>query len=131
MQALHAILLILGSISIIVITVAFVSLVQGILRQVGKVGQVSDDLSHFLKVTEDELVPTTRDARSALGGIDKLVVQITETVERVDNVAAGAERLLDASQVASAATSAVKSSAAGILSVYEGVKQGIKTLRGS
>ena len=125
------VLLAVASIAVIVVTIAFVALVQGALRQAGKIGQASEDLSHLLRVAEEELIGIRRDARSTLDEIDRLAGKLTDTVERIGKAAAGAQRLLDGVYVVSTAAKAVKSSTAGLLGVYEGVKQGIRILRGS
>lgn len=130
MQALQAVLLIAASIALVVIAAAFAVLVRGALRELQKIGQASEDLSSFLKATEDELAPTIRNARSAVSNIDRLIASVTETAEKIDRIAGGAERLFDGTYVGSTAARAVKSASAGLLSVYEGVRQGIRTLRG-
>jgi len=91
---------------------------------------VTRDLSHFLRTAEEELTGATHDARSTLNNIERLVGTINETVVCVSRVAEGAERLLGGAYLAATAAKAVKSSAVGLTSVYEGVKQGIKTLCG-
>ena len=124
-------LYVVGIAGIAVFVAAFVVVVAGVLREIRKIGQMSEDLSHFLKTAEEELSSTTRDARTALDDIDQLVVRVTETVGRIDKLAAGTERLVEGAHIAGAAAKAMRSSTAGLVSVYEGVKQGIRTLRGS
>ena len=128
---MQTVLLVVGSVAIAVVAIAFTALALGVLREARKIGQASEDLSHFLRSAEEELASTTREARSTLSNIDQLAVKSTETVERVSNVAAGAERLVDGAYLATAVAKAAKSSTAGLASVYEGVKQGIRTLCGS
>lgn len=124
MNTLLIVLAAVGLAAIIVVTVAVIVLAR-------KFGRVADDVSHLLRTAEEEMIPTAHSIRYAIGDVDRLVVQVTETAGHIDRVAAGAERLIDTAQVATAASNVIKSSAAGLLSVYEGVKQGIKTLRGS
>lgn len=116
---------IVGAIVLIIIAVAFVALVLGTLRTMRKIGQASEDLSCLLK-NYSEL---SQDVHVILNDTDKLITGITETAERVDNIAEGAERLLNTAQVASTAIKSIRLSSAGLISVLEGVKQGIKTLR--
>ncbi|MHB1001419.1 MAG: DUF948 domain-containing protein [Armatimonadota bacterium] len=120
-------LLVIESIAVIVVTAAIVILVSGLLREIRKIGKASEDLSRVLTTLDDELAPTLTDVRSAVGNVDKLVADLSQTVKKVDKAAVGVENLI---QNASA-VKALKSSTANLISVYEGVKQGIKTLRGS
>lgn len=131
MQVLQAILLVVSTIAIVVIAWAAVVLTQGVLREARKIGQATEDISRLLKATEDELVPTIRDARTAVNDADRLIVCATETVHRVDRLTGGAEDLLEGSIAGLAANRTVRSASATLLSVYEGVRQGIKILRGS
>lgn len=124
-------LMVISAIAIIVVTVGFLALVNGILGGMRKIEKTSEDLSHFLKMTEEELTCTVNEVRDAVADADRLILKATETVERVDNVAAIGERLLDGAFVTSTVAKTVKSSTATLFSVYQGVKQGIKILRGS
>ena len=96
-----------------------------------KAGRTTEDLSHFLKATEEELTRTAAEIRNTLTSVDHLVTDVTETAERVSRLSGEVERLVEGVQVASAAARAVKSSTAGLSSVYEGVKQGIRALWGA
>jgi len=126
----QTVLFVVGTLAIAIITAASVVLVRGILREMRGIGQVARDLSHFLKTAEEELTGTAHDTRAALNNVERLVGTINETVVRVSRVAEVAERVLDAAFLANTAVKAVKSSTVGLTSVYEGVKQGIKTLCG-
>jgi methyl-accepting chemotaxis protein len=121
----------IASAAVVVITVIVIFVARALLREMHKVGRVSDEMSDLMRKVNDEVLPVTKNVSTALGDIDNLVVQVTKTAERIDRVAGGAERLLDTAHVASAATKAASSAAAEVISVYEGVKRGIKTLRGS
>ncbi len=118
------------SIAALVIAGAIAMLISGVLREARKLGRTAEDLSSLMNTTEDELTQTTQHARNALLDVDRLVVELTETVRHVDNAAAGIERVVDTVETASAALNIVKSSTDGLASVYEGIKQGIKALRG-
>ncbi len=119
------------SIAVLVIAGAFAVLVSGVLREARKVGAASEELARLLKTTEDELTQTTQHARNALIDVDRLVVEVTDTVRHVDKAAYGVERIVDTLETATSAVKLVKTSTGGLLSVYEGVKQGIRALWGS
>lgn len=124
-------LLVVGIIAIALVALAIVVLVGGVLREIRKIGKASEDLSRLLKTAEESCAELTRDTHTTLNDADKLIVEITDTVEHIDKVAEGTERLLNGALVVSTAAKAIKTSTAGLVSVLEGVKQGIKTLRGS
>ena len=117
-------LIIVGIMAIVFVALAIADLLR-------KVGRVTEDLSHFLKVTEEELTATAKEVRDTLSDVDHLVTDVTETAERIGRLSGEVERIVDGVQIASSAAKAVKSSTAGLSSVYEGVKQGIRALWGS
>lgn len=123
--------LIIASIAIVVVTAAVVIVARGMLKEMHKVGQASEEMSEFMRAINEEISPIAKNASAALSDIDTLVIQTTKTIERLDKVACGAERLIETADMATAATKVAKSTAAELISVYEGVKRGIKTLRGS
>lgn len=120
----------LVGLSVTTIAVAFVLLVRGILRQMTRVSQSLDEVSRFLKIAEQDLSAAVRDVRSAAQEIAKLASTSTSAAERIDNVSKSIQRLVDGAEIAAIAAKTLKSSSAGITSVYEGVKQGIRTLCG-
>jgi uncharacterized protein YoxC len=101
------------------------------LREIRKLGRAGEDLSRVLNTLEGEVTPTIREVRTAVENVDQLVSDVNITVRRVDKLAVGAEGLLHNAIIGSAAANAIKTSTTSIISVYEGVKQGIRTLRGS
>jgi uncharacterized protein YoxC len=130
-EVLQAILLIVATIAIAAIAWAAVTLAQGILREVRKISQATEDVSRLLRTAEEELVPAIRDTRTAIGDVDQLIVCATATIHRVDRLTGGVEGLLEGSVAGLAASKTVRSASATLLSVYEGVRQGIRVLRGS
>jgi hypothetical protein len=131
-------LIILAIVAIPTLTILTVWFVFASIAEMRKVGRMSEDASHFLKTAESELTSTAsdlrdvvRDAGTTLRDTDRLILTTSETIERVDHIACEAERLINAAYIAGSVAKTVKSSTAGIISVYEGVKQGIRYLRGS
>lgn len=122
---------VIASIAILAVAIAFVVLVRSALQVLKKVGRTVDDLSELTSTLNREVVPITQNAASTLEDANKLIREVNQTVELVNRVAGGADRLIETARMATAASQAVKTSTAGLISVYEGVKQGIKTLRGS
>lgn len=118
---------VLSSIALFFMGIAFVVLAIAL----GRIGRLSDEISRLARTIDEEVGPTARDIRLAVNSVDKLVSRAAETMERIDRVAKEVERLLDVAYVADVAEKVAKTSVSGILSVYEGVKQGIRTLRGT
>jgi uncharacterized protein YoxC len=119
------------SIAVLVIAGAVAVLVSGVLREARKIGQTCEDLSSLMKTTEEELARTTEQTRIAMADVDRLVVEVTDAVKHVDNAANGIERIVETVESATSALHLVKSSTGGLVSVYEGVKQGIRALWGA
>lgn len=127
MDGLLILAVVLTSIALLLLAVAFVVLAV----MVGKIGRLSVEITKFVEDAREELIPAAAEARSTLANINKLTNRTAEIAECVGRVAEKAECLLDGAYVAEVAGKVVKSSASSLLSVYEGIKQGIKTLRGS
>lgn len=121
----------IASIAILAVAIYVVILIRSALEVLQKAGRSVDEITKLTKTLNEEIVPITRNAASTLESADQLIEEVQQTVNLVNRVAGGAERLVETARMATAASHAVKSSTAGIISVYEGVKQGIKTLRGS
>jgi uncharacterized protein YoxC len=122
---------IIASVAIIVITVMVVAVGRSMMSEMRKVGQATDQLNGVLQRVNEEILPLAQNASKTISDMDVLVVNATGTAERINRLAASVESLLDTSNVATTATKVAKSTAAELISVYEGVKRGIKTLRGS
>ncbi|MDI6828895.1 MAG: DUF948 domain-containing protein [Armatimonadota bacterium] len=127
MDGLLILAVVLTSIALLLLAVAFVVLAV----MVGKIGRLSVEITKFVEDAREELIPAAAEARSTLANINKLTNRTAEIAECVGRVSEKAECLLDGAYVAEVAGKVVKSSASSLLSVYEGIKQGIKTLRGS
>jgi uncharacterized protein YoxC len=123
-------LILIISFSVGAIAVAFIFLVRGILKQAEKITQTLDEVSHFLRTTEEELIIAARNIQTAAQEISKLASTGTLTVERIEKLAKSIQRLVDGAEIATLIAKTLKSSTAGVTSVYEGIKQGIKTLCG-
>ena len=119
------------SIAILAIAIAFIVLVRSALQVLQKAGRAADRIATLTETLNREIIPVSKNAASTLESADKLIEDANLTVQLVNKVAGGADRLIETARMATAATHAVKSTTAGVISVYEGVKQGIKTLRGS
>ncbi|MDH7480366.1 MAG: DUF948 domain-containing protein [Armatimonadota bacterium] len=127
MEGLLIAAVVLTSIALFLLAVAFIILAT----MAGRIGKLSEEITKFVRDAREEFIPVAAEARSALANIDKLTNRAADIAERVSRVAEKAECLLDGAYVAEVAGRVVKSSASSLLSVYEGIKQGIKTLRKS
>jgi len=123
--------LIIVSVSVMVVTVALVVLVRGLLCEIRKIGKAGEDLSRVADSIDREIVPAIKDARATMANTDILVRSATQAIKRIDGIADGLDHLVHNNIAGAIAAKAVKSSATSLLSVYEGVRKGIKTLRDS
>ena len=121
MQALQAILMVTAIVAVAAIAWAVVTLVRGVLSE----------LNRLTKTIDEEIVPVIRDARTTVNDTDRLIASAAETVRRVDRLTGGAEGLIDGSVAGLAANKTVQSASVQVLSVYEGIRRGIRFLRGS
>lgn len=126
---MQTVFLIIASIAIIVITIAIVILVRGVLPEIKKIGKASEDLSRVADTLEHEITPAIKDIRETVTNTDILVKNTTQTICRIDRITESVDQLIHSTFIASTANKAIKSSTAGIISVYEGLRKGIKTLR--
>lgn len=123
--------LIIASISVIIVTIAFVLLVKGVLCEIRKIGKASEDLSKAADSLEHDIAPAIKDIRATVSSTDVLVKNTTQTISRIDRIADSVDQLIHNTYITTTAAKALKSSTAGIISVYEGVRKGIKSLRDS
>ena len=114
----------------LVIAGAFAILVSGLLRELKKLGRTCEDLSTLLNTTERELASTTEVVRQTVSDVDGVVVGVSNTMRKVEKVVSGIENIVERAQTITSVAGVVRSSSGGFLSVYEGIKQGIRTLWG-
>ena len=119
------------AVAALVIAVAVAVLVSGLLRELKKVGRTCEDLSQFLNTTEQEIASTTEVVRQTVTDLDGVVAGVSRTVEKVESAVTGIEQIVQRAQAASSVARMVRSSTGGFASVYEGFKQGIRTLCGT
>jgi len=124
------ILYIVASCAIIVITITVVSLSRCAMAEMRSIGRATEQLNEFVRKLNAEVVPVVRNATKAIEGIDKLVENVAKSTDRIEKISASIEGLLDTANMASAASKAAKTTAVELASVYEGLKRGIKSLRG-
>lgn len=123
--------LIIASIAVIVITIAFIYLARGVLREIKKIGDASENLSRVANSLEHDIIPTINDIRATVSNTDILVKNTTQTICRIEKIADSIDNIIHNTYITTTAAKALKSSTASIIGVYEGVRKGIKTLRGS
>jgi hypothetical protein len=122
-------LFVVAIVAIVVATVTLVIFCRRMLLEARKVGRAAEDVSRFAQTADREITQFTQSAGVTLSNVDELAASASRAVERLDGVVESAERLIDVGQIALTATKAARSSTAAAVSVYEGIKQGIKTLR--
>jgi uncharacterized protein YoxC len=115
----------------VLVSVTLIVLIVGLMLYLRRVNSAVRELEDTLKVMRDEIVPLVEDTRRVLRHTNELVLGARVQVDRVGRVAESVENLVEGKTIVGAAEKAVSSSRTTLLSVLNGVKEGLKSLRGA
>lgn len=116
---------------VVLLTLIVLALVVGFALLGRRLETTLREMEETLRSGRGDFSAVSLDIRQSLAEADSLVRSTREQVARIDRLLAGVERLVEGRTVVDAAGRAVSSSRATLLSAMEGVKQGLKTLRGA
>lgn len=116
---------------VVLMAATLITLVIGLLLYIRQLGRAVSEIELTLKAVRKDVLPLSNDIRKTLGDVDDLVANIRMQSDRVGRVAQAAEQLLDGRAVTRAAGTAVNMSRNTVVSVLEGLKQGLQVLRGA
>lgn len=114
---------------IVLLSVVVIVLVVGLAVVSRRIGRAAGEMEETLRVMREEVLPLSGDLRQVLVNVDGLARSTREAVERVDRVAEAVGHLVEGRAAVGAASRAVESSRVTVVSLLEGIKQGLKTLR--
>lgn len=116
---------------VILMAATLITLVVGLLLYIRQLGRAVTEIEQTLKAVRKDVLPLSNDIKRTLGNVDGLVDSLRMQGDRVGRVAQAAEQLLDGRAVTRAAGTAVNMSRNTVVSVLEGLRQGLMVLRGA
>jgi uncharacterized protein YukE len=118
-------LIIISVIAIISFTVMFILLSRGLLEEAKKVGKASEDISKLTSSINEQITPTVEDIKASLRSINAVVSEASNTINHANQLIDSTDKLIRFNKV----TNVLKSSAANLINVYDGIRKGIKNSR--
>ncbi|MHB9035948.1 MAG: DUF948 domain-containing protein [Armatimonadota bacterium] len=115
----------------VLVSVTLITLVVGLVLHFRRLNSAVRELETTLRVARDEIVPLVEDTRRVLRHTNELVLGARAQVDRVGHVVESVENLVEGKTIVGAAERAVSSSRTTLISVLQGMKEGLKTLRGA
>lgn len=116
---------------VVLLTVAIVTMAAALWFISNRMGSLAREAECALRAAREHLDAVSGDLRSALAKTEGLLGDLRVQISRIDRMFGGIERIADGKAVADATGKAVRSSRTKILAAVEGIKQGLKTLRGT
>lgn len=113
----------------VLMAATLIVLVIGLLMYIRRLNAAVCEIQATLAAVRENVLPLAADARRLVGDADGLVVSAWEQIKRIRRLADMVEELLDGKTISRAAGAAVSTSRTTLISVVEGIKQGIHTLR--
>jgi len=120
--ALLVVTTVLLTLAVILLT-AYVSIISR------RLNSTADEMEKTMRAVRERIVPLSDDTRELVANADGLVGDARTQIQRLDRLCESAEGLLEGKTIGDAAAKAASASKVTVLSVLEGVKQGLKVLR--
>jgi uncharacterized protein YoxC len=111
--------------------VTLIVLIVGLLAYMRRLSDAVSEIQHTLAAVRENMVPLAQDSRRLIADADEFVIAAREQVGRIRRLVDTVEQLLEGRTLTRAASAAVSSSKTTLVSVLEGIKQGIHALRRS
>ncbi len=116
---------------IVLLSATLIVLVIGVILYLQRISVALREAAETLKAAREEITPLARDTGALLKRVDDFAREACEVLGRVNHVVAVVERHVEGKSVTDAAAKAVSASRATVVSVLEGLREGLKTLKGS
>ena len=113
------------------LSVTLIVLITGLVLYMRQLNRTTREMELTLRAVRTSVVPLAEDVGRTLADVDELLRSSRAQVERVGWLVQSIENLVEGKTVVDAANRAVSSSRTTLVSVLEGVKQGLRILRGS
>ncbi|MEN6357523.1 MAG: hypothetical protein ABFD83_10635 [Armatimonadota bacterium] len=113
----------------VLLSVILILLVVGLAVYFRRLAGATRELEATLKVFREEITELAEEAGRVLRHTNELVIAARMQVDHVGRAAQSVEDLVEGKTIVGAAERAVSSSRTTLISVMQGIKEGIKTLR--
>jgi uncharacterized protein YoxC len=120
-----------ASTAVIVAAAAFVVMAIVMIIAAAKLWRAADAANDAISRAREELIPLLRESRETVRNADSVVASANEKLGRVDRILTRIEQLLSGVLVAGAASKAAHSSSVALTGIIEGLKAGLRVLRGA
>jgi uncharacterized protein YoxC len=115
----------------VLLSVTLIIIVVGLAFYFRRLDSATRQMEETLKAIREEIVPLSDDAGRLLRHANELVIAARMQVDRVGRAAQSVENLMEGKTIVGAAEKAVSTSRTTLISMVQGVKEGIKNLRSS
>lgn len=116
---------------IVLLSVILITLVVGIALVIRRIQKTAREVEATLKVVREGIVPLVSQFGQAVSNFDSLVYSTRAEIGKVGQFVKYIEKLLELRNIAGTAGKAVLTSKINVVSVLEGIRQGVKVLKGS
>ncbi|MCL5104224.1 MAG: hypothetical protein M1133_08930 [Armatimonadetes bacterium] len=113
----------------VLMAATLIVLVVGLLLYIRRLNDAVVEIQATHASLREKIVPLAEDARRLIVETNGLVVTAREQVGRIQKLADSVEQILEGKPLTRAASAAVSTSRTTLISVVEGIKQGIHALR--
>lgn len=114
---------------VILMSVILITLVLGLVLYLRRLDEATREMVSTLRAVRENMVPLADDTRQTLANVDGLVGELRKEVAQIRHITTSVENLVEGRTIVEGAERAVTSSRATLVSVLEGIKQGLKALR--
>lgn len=111
------------------LSIILILLIVGIVLYLRQIGRAVRDIEAVAKTIRHDLPPLSGEAHQVLAGAKDLVDTARDEVDRISRISRHVENLVEGRTVVDVANKAVTTSKTTIVSVIEGIKQGLKTIK--
>lgn len=115
---------------IVLLSATIILMIVGMGICIRRLGGTAREMEDTLRTVREEVLPLAADLKRVLGNADTVFDSAQAEVERVSRITESIEHLVGGKTVVDAAGKAASTSKATVVSVLEGLRQGLKTLRG-
>ncbi|MDO8683454.1 MAG: hypothetical protein Q7N50_08235 [Armatimonadota bacterium] len=119
------------TIALIAAAIAFTAAAIAMTIAAIKLWRAADSVDKIVRRADEELIPLLQEARVTVKNVDAVAANVREKVDRASRLVVIIEDILTGGAAALAASKAAQTSSIALKSLLEGVKLGLRALRGA